>query len=203
MLRVSSGLGQKFRGSKSQHVLDQLWRNRLMARCSVKSRTWDIWQTKYILEVAHSVGLWAIWNAEEVILCPFLWVRIWAGRPSHQVWVGRGSRGEMIISFQDIPDVGSSKRKTFCLSDFPNHSVILLLADICEHMLSKYSWYSFAKYLLALSSHSYLNKVTTRWEGPQSLSYHKQWLGKDGLLYIQTCTSKQSYTARVRVDCAV
>ena len=38
---------------------------------------------------------------------------------------------------------------------------------------------------------------------PQSLSYHKQWLGKDGLLYIQTYTSKQSYTARVQVDCAV
>ena len=34
------------------------------------------------------------------------------------------------------------------------------------------------------------NKVTTRWEGPQSLPYHKQWLGKDGLLLIQTCTSK-------------
>ena len=47
------------------------------------------------------------------------------------------------------------------------------------------------------------NKVTTRWEGPQSLSYHKQWLGKDGLQYIQTYTSKQSYTARVQVDCAV
>ena len=34
------------------------------------------------------------------------------------------------------------------------------------------------------------NKVTTRWEGPQSLPYHKQWLGKYGLLLIQTCTSK-------------
>ena len=27
-----------------------------------------------------------------------------------------------------------------------------------------------------------LNKVTTRWEGPQSLSYHKYSLSKDGLL---------------------
>ena len=28
----------------------------------------------------------------------------------------------------------------------------------------------------------YENKVTTRWEGPQSLSYHKYSLSKDGLL---------------------
>ena len=131
MLRVSSGLGQKFRGSKSQHVLDPLWRNRLMARCSVKSWTWDIWQTKYILEVAHSVGLWAIWNAEEVILCPFLWVRIWAGRPSHQVWVGRGPRGEMIISFQDIPDGGSSERKTFFASVIFQISLWLCYWQMC------------------------------------------------------------------------
>ena len=36
----------------------------------------------------------------------------------------------------------------------------------------------------------YSNKVTTRWEGPQSLPCNKHWLGKDGLLLIQTCTSK-------------
>ena len=143
MLRVSSGLGQKFRGSKSQHVLDPLWRNRLMARCFVKSWTWNIWQTKYILEVAHSVGLWAIWNAEEVILCPFLWVRIWAGRPSHQVWVGRGPRGEMIISFQDIPDGGPSERKTFLpqwFSKSPSDFVIGRYVWLSEQVLRKYIW---------------------------------------------------------------
>ena len=38
---------------------------------------------------------------------------------------------------------------------------------------------------------------------PQKLVIPQAVIGKDGLLYIQTCTSKQSYTARVRVDCAV
>ena len=31
-----------------------------------------------------------------------------------------------------------------------------------------------------LRSKKRYNKVTTRWEGPQSLSYHKQWLSKMG-----------------------
>ena len=39
--------------------------------------------------------------------------------------------------------------------------------------------------------------------GPPKLVIPQAVIGKDGLLYIQTCTSKQSYTARVRVDCAV
>ena len=30
------------------------------------------------------------------------------------------------------------------------------------------------------NSWNWQNKVTTRWEGPQSLSYHKQWLAKMG-----------------------
>ena len=34
------------------------------------------------------------------------------------------------------------------------------------------------------------NKVTTRWEGPQSLSYHKYSLSKDGLLYTDSCVNK-------------
>ena len=38
---------------------------------------------------------------------------------------------------------------------------------------------------------------------PPKLVIPQAVIGKDGLLYIQTCTSKQSYTARVRVDCAV
>ena len=38
---------------------------------------------------------------------------------------------------------------------------------------------------------------------PPKLVIQQAVIGKDGLLYIQTCTSKQSYTARVRVDCAV
>ena len=44
------------------------------------------------------------------------------------------------------------------------------------------------------------NKVTTRWEGPQSLSYHKQWLGTEKrwpsvctLMFNQILTSNQSY----------
>ena len=42
----------------------------------------------------------------------------------------------------------------------------------------------------------YFNKVTTRWEGPQSLSYHKYSFSKDGLLYtdsIITVTVKKWY----------
>ena len=31
------------------------------------------------------------------------------------------------------------------------------------------------------------NKVTTRWEGSQSLSYHKQSSGKNGLLFANSC----------------
>ena len=38
---------------------------------------------------------------------------------------------------------------------------------------------------------------------PPKLVIPQAVIDKDGLLYIQTCTSKQSYTARVRVDCAV
>ena len=34
------------------------------------------------------------------------------------------------------------------------------------------------------------NKVTTRWEGPQSLSYHKYSLSKEGLLYTVSCVNK-------------
>ena len=35
-----------------------------------------------------------------------------------------------------------------------------------------------------------LNKVTTCREGPQSLSYHKQSLGKDGLVFADSCFIK-------------
>ena len=45
-----------------------------------------------------------------------------------------------------------------------------------------------------------LNKVTTRWEGPQSLSYHKQslgiekrWASVSTLMFNQILTSNQSY----------
>ena len=48
--------------------------------------------------------------------------------------------------------------------------------------------------------HHWLNKVTTRWEGPQSLSYHKQSLGNEKrwasvctLMFNQFLTSNQSY----------
>ena len=30
----------------------------------------------------------------------------------------------------------------------------------------------------------YCNKLTTHWEDPQSLSYHKLWLSKDGILFV-------------------
>ena len=36
-------------------------------------------------------------------------------------------------------------------------------------------------------SFKYENKVTTRWEGPQSLSYHKYLLSKYGLMYMDSC----------------
>ena len=58
-----------------------------------------------------------------------------------------------------------------CTVGFVSHHMDISLIDSCIRIL-------------------HYNKVTTRWEGPQSLPYHKQWLGKDGLLLIQTCTSK-------------
>ena len=40
------------------------------------------------------------------------------------------------------------------------------------------------------SSTSLGNKVTSRWEGPQSLSCHKYSLSKDRLLYADSCVNK-------------
>ena len=87
----------------------------------------------------------------------------------------------------------SERSKRFCLR----------ITNFSYNSMLKYNtnWILCRKSFIKIPNES--NKVTTRWEGPQSLPYHKQWLDKDGLLLIQTCTSKQSYTARVRVDCAV
>ena len=53
-------------------------------------------------------------------------------------------------------------------------------------------------------SNTSTNKLTTRWEGPQSLSYQKYSLSKDGLLCTDSCViefvkSKQAYMTRAKV----
>ena len=61
--------------------------------------------------------------------------------------------------------------------------LLLAMACLCPACFCRRCWWSKRSENRYIWRGTIVNKVTTRWEGPQSLSYHKQSLSKDSSIH--------------------